>query len=242
MHNARSASDIKLSSVIFLHFAPAAAIAAVYLLLSSLAPRVHMPRLLALMIAFVFAGIPLQLAIIRNASRRAGHSVVTFRKRLPLWQHVAGALLLIAIDFALLRLPLGRVSEFLATHVFKWLPVAFSPGADDDLAGVGRGLLLAVLVTQLVIDGIVNPIVEERYFRGFLLPSLGRWRGAAPVASTLFFALAHFWQPYNVVSIFAFVLPLTLFTWWRRNYYTQAFVHCFANSLGATMALVAFFK
>ena len=55
----------------------------------------------------------------------------------------------------------------------------------------------------------------------------------------MFFALAHFWQPYNYLSIFVYVLPLTLFTFWRKNYYAQAFVHCFANSFGATLALAA---
>jgi membrane protease YdiL (CAAX protease family) len=234
--------DVRLPSAFLLHLFPGVVVAAVYLALASVAERFAVPRVAALLAAFALAGIPVQLAVIRHFSKAAGRSVVRYRVRIPLWQHVAGVVALVAIEMLLLRLPIGRVSDYLSTHVFSWLPIAFSPAADDDLATLGRGVVLAVLVLQLIVDGIINPIVEERYFRGFLLPQLSRLRFVAPLANTALFALGHFWQPYNVVSIFAYVLPLTLFTWWRRNYYAQAFVHCLANSFGATMALVSYMK
>jgi hypothetical protein len=225
-----------------LHFVPAAAIATTYLIGTFLPLSSRAPHLLILMLAFACIGMPLQLGIIAWFSRSAGRPVVELRAPLPLWQHIAGAIVLICIDFAILQLPVGSISNYLATHVFRWLPIAFAPEADNDLALVNRRLLLPLLVAQLLIDGIINPIVEERYFRGFLLSQLVEWGFAAPVANTLFFAIAHFWQPYNYVSIFLFVLPLTLFTWWRKNYYAQAFVHCFANSFNATLALVSFLR
>jgi membrane protease YdiL (CAAX protease family) len=235
-------TDVRTSTAIVLHFLPAIAIAAVYWLVTPWASRVGVPHVAVLLAAFAVIGIPLQLGIIRRVSRAVGHSVVRFVTPIPLWQHVAGAVLLIAIEFLLLRVPLGRVSDYLAGHVFQWMPAAFTPASDDDLAMTSRSILLPVLLFQLLIDGIINPLVEERYFRGFLLPQLGRLRLAAPVVSTMFFAIAHFWQPYNYLGIFVYVLPLTLFTWWRKNYYAQAFVHCFANSFGATLALAAYFR
>jgi uncharacterized protein len=62
------------------------------------------------------------------------------------------------------------------------------------------------------------------------------------VLNTALFTVGHFWQPYNYVSIFVAVLPLTIVTWWRRNIYVQMTLHCLANSIGASMALCAFFK
>jgi membrane protease YdiL (CAAX protease family) len=241
MHSS-DGTDVRTSTAIALHFLPAIAIAVVYWLVTPWASREGIPHVAVLLAAFAVIGIPLQLGTIRRMSKVVGHSVVRFVTPIPLWQHAAGAVFLIAIEFLLLRLPLGRVSDFLAGHLFSGMPAAFTPSSDDDLAMTGRSILLPVLLLQLLIDGIINPLVEERYFRGFLLPQLSRLRLAAPVASTMFFAIAHFWQPYNYVGIFVYVLPLTLFTWWRKNYYAQAFVHCFANSFGAVLALAAYFR
>ncbi|MEA2414565.1 MAG: protease family protein [Thermoanaerobaculia bacterium] len=241
MHSGNEA-DIKPFTAIVLHFLPAIAIAGAYWLATPWTSKNGVPHVAVLLAAFAVIGIPMQLGIIRRVAKAAGHSVVRFVSPIPLWQHIVGAIVLIAIEFLLLRLPLGRVSDYLAGHVFISLPAAFSPAADDDLAMTSRSILLPVLLLQLLIDGIINPLVEERYFRGFLLPQLGRLRLGAPVVSTLLFAIAHFWQPYNYLSIFVYVLPLTLFTWWRKNYYQQAFVHCFANSFGAVLALAAYFR
>jgi membrane protease YdiL (CAAX protease family) len=240
--NREDQHDVRLPAALLLHLLPGVVVAAVYLALSPVAERFAVPRVAALLAAFALAGIPVQLGVIRHFSKAAGSSVVRYRVRIPVWQHVAGVVVLVAVEMVLLRLPIGHVSDYLSAHVFSWLPTSFSPSADDDLATLGRGVVLAVLVLQLLIDGIINPIVEERYFRGFLLPQFSRFGFVAPLANTALFALGHFWQPYNFVSIFAYVLPLTLFTWWRKNYYAQAFVHCLANSIGATMALVSFMK
>ena len=35
------------------------------------------------------------------------------------------------------------------------------------------------------------------------------------------------------------VLPLTLITWWRKSLYVQLAAHCLANTIGATMSLMA---
>jgi CAAX protease family protein len=241
MHSGNG-TDVRISAAIVLHFLPAIAIAGAYWLVTPWASRMGVPHVAVLLAAFAVIGIPLQLGIIRRLSRAAGHSVVRFITPIPLWQHVAGAAFLIAIELLLLRAPLGHVSDYLAGHVFASLPAAFSPAADEDLATASRNILLPMLLFQLLIDGIINPLVEERYFRGFLLPQLSRLRLGAPVVSTMLFAIAHFWQPYNYLSIFIYVLPLTLFTWWRKNYYAQAFVHCFANSFGAALALAAYFR
>ena len=221
--------------IALLHLLPGLAVGTFYLVTAEAFAAFGIPRLLALLLGFVLVGMPIQLVVISR-------SVVRNREPLPIWQYLAGAAGLVVFIMLLLRLPLGVVSRYLATHVFAWLPPAFTPSADDQLDACGRSIVLFTLVFQLIVDGIVNPIVEETYFRGVLLPRLGGLRWAAPVVNTLLFALGHVWQPYNVVSIFIYVLPLTLFTWWRRNYYVQAFVHCLANTFGAVLALVAFFR
>jgi AcrR family transcriptional regulator len=44
-------------------------------------------------------------------------------------------------------------------------------------------------------------VVEELYFRGYLLPRISRFGGWAPVINCCLFALYHFWQPFNLPSL-----------------------------------------
>jgi membrane protease YdiL (CAAX protease family) len=82
-------------------------------------------------------------------------------------------------------------------------------------------------------------VVEELYFRGYLLPRLSGWGWVALVISALLFACQHFWQPYNILFIFLLVLLEAVIVRWKRNVRFSILCHCFAKSLGAVLTLVA---
>ena len=73
------------------------------------------------------------------------------------------------------------------------------------------------LAAVLLVNVLAGPLVEELYFRGYLLPRidrLGRW---APVLNTVLFSLYHFWTPWqNLTRIIGF-LPLSWVAWRRRS-------------------------
>ena len=79
----------------------------------------------------------------------------------------------------------------------------------NSTAGFSRWVLVPTLLATLVIDGVINPVVEELYFRGYLLPRLpvAGW-GAVPLSAALF-SMQHYWQPYNWLLIFVLQLILT---------------------------------
>ena len=66
---------------------------------------------------------------------------------------------------------------------------------------------------------MLGPIVEELYFRGWLLPRLERFGRCAPVLNAALFSLYHVWAPWQVVSRFVAVLPFIGAVWLQRNVY-----------------------
>jgi hypothetical protein len=48
-----------------------------------------------------------------------------------------------------------------------------------------------------VFNGLVGPITEELYFRGFLLPRIDRYGIWAPVLNTFLFSIYHVWTPWR---------------------------------------------
>jgi membrane protease YdiL (CAAX protease family) len=195
------------------------------------------------MLGFLVVGIPLQLGWMLLVARRAGlgpslRAVVLYRERLPVWQVAAWGLLILAYAFGVF-IVLGPVLGPLGAEAFAWLPAALRP---DGLSGPepSKGAVLATLILLLVVDGLVNPVVEEMYFRGYLLPRIA-WLGwLGPLLGAFLFTVQHFWQPHNYPLIFLVQLPLVYLVWWKRNIFISMVAHCAANTLGATMSLVAF--
>jgi hypothetical protein len=88
-------------------------------------------------------------------------------------------------------------------------------------------LLLAVLLS-----GFVAPVVEELYFRGFLLPRMEHWGWAAPVVNSFLFAVYHFYFPENVPGIFVAFLPISYVVWVKKNWRIGVIVHSMFNLWG----------
>jgi len=230
--------------VVLLHLLPGVSIFLFYVAAAPVLVRLGFPRVTALLLAFVAVGMPLQLGIMKREATAGGNDsirqIIGLRQRMPFW--LAGALILgyFALAIGLLALlPLERTSAWLAENVFWWLPDAARPA--NTAAGAGA-LVLPVLILQVLIDGIANPVVEEVYFRGYLLPRLAHLGWLAPFINTALFTAAHLWQPYNYVTILVMVLPLTLITWWRKSFYVQMVAHCLANTIGATMSVVTYLQ
>ena len=100
--------------------------------------------------------------------------------------------------------------------------------------------VLVTLILGLVVDGFINPVVEELYFRGYLLPRITRLGWLAPLMNAFLFSLQHYWQPYNFPLLFLIQLAVVYVVWWKRNIYIGMLAHSAGNIIGATISLISF--
>lgn len=235
-------NDSVLRSVL-LHLMPGAIQVSIFMLAAPFVMQLGYPSGFAFTAVNVFVGIPLMLGYLWFQAPRAGGfgSVIANRDPMPTWQYVVFFLLLFVFAFAVL-FATSPLNEYFGEETFSWLP-AFFKSSQTMLEGEAvRSVLLVMALLQLVVDGLVVPIVEELYFRGHLMPRVNYLGWAAPLFSTFLFTIQHFWQPYNYVLIFLIVLPQAYIVWWKRNIYIGMLVHCSANTIGAVLALVALYS
>ena len=105
----------------------------------------------------------------------------------------------------------------------------------DGVADYSSTVWTVTLVAFFVINGFVGPIVEELYFRGYLLPRmeyLGRW---APLVNVTLFSLYHFWSPWQIVARILGFGPTVYAVRWKRNVYLGMVVHCSLNSIAVLL-------
>jgi hypothetical protein len=131
---------------------------------------------------------------------------------------------------------MGGLSDWLLHHLFAWIPVKFllsweSPGQAHTakLIGLFEGLLLG---------GLVGPIAQECYFRGFLLPRLSRLGQWSVVLNAGLFTLYHVWAPWQMVTRFLFLAPLIYAVWRTRDIRIAIWFQCFGNILAVLGALI----
>jgi membrane protease YdiL (CAAX protease family) len=194
------------------------------------------PPVLVGVIAFVLVSAPLQIGyMLLLGKRRNGElsleGIVRYREKIPMAEGVIITLLMV-VAFIILSLVGMPVSTYLSENVFSWLP-NWMLNMDSRLYTGSETTLWVTFILVLMIDGILNPIVEEAYWRGCLMPRLSRLGAWAPAINGILFGLQHFWQPYNYLNIILFSMLLAYVVWWKRSIWLSIAVHCGLNTIAA---------
>lgn len=229
------------ATTVMLHLAPGVAFVAAALPLGRLAMAQGLPPAAGLMTATVIVFIPVQLGLIAAAARQRTGSwrlrgALGYTRRLPARALVV--LGLATLTWAGLAFTLtAPVGEALHDIAFAWWPVELDYTAH--LAAPDRyapSLLVGMWAAGLLITTVAAPVVEELYFRGFLLPRLAHLGPWAPVLNTVLFALYHVWSPWQVITRIVATLPLYYATWRTRAIGLAVIVHVALNLIGDTIA------
>jgi uncharacterized protein len=102
-----------------------------------------------------------------------------------------------------------------------------------DIAQTASGTALLVTgACLLLFNVILGPLVEELYFRGYLLPRLHRFGIWAPLINVSLFATYHLWKPWDVLTLIVILLPMGYAVWRTRDIRIGIAVHIGLNGTG----------
>jgi membrane protease YdiL (CAAX protease family) len=89
----------------------------------------------------------------------------------------------------------------------------------------------------LFLSGLAASIIEELYYRAFLMPRIpvsGRW---APAVNAALHSICHFYTPWNYLMFFLAFLPLAYYVRLRGNLLPTIITYILFNSVGIIVAL-----
>ena len=228
---------------ITLHLLPGVVMLGFFLVLGPLVETLGMPSLFVLFLGIPCVIVPIELGYLLYQGKQKNGSfslkgIVLYREPIPLWQYVVLVALGLAWMGFLFFAVAPALDRFLIGKFFSRLPAWFF-GATKGLDQYARSRLVLAGTVGLLCNGIAGPIVEELYFRGYLLPRisyLGKW---APVISSVLFSVYHFFTPWqNPVRLMA-LLPMTYIIVWNKNIYWGMIVHASINTFAMIMFLVS---
>lgn len=232
-----------LGRSILLHLIPGVLITAFFAIAAQPIIEAGYPALVALMLGILFVLIPVELGYLlyqgrKRNSRNSLEGVVLYREGLPLRQFVALVLALLVWSGLLFAIA-APIDRYFIDNFFRWVPDwYFIADFTEGISQYSSASMVVTIVLALVLNGVAGPVVEELYFRGYLLPRISRYGWWAPVLSGVLFSLYHFWSPWqNLVRIIA-VLPMTFVAQWKRNIYIGMWQHVLLNTIGVLLITV----
>jgi membrane protease YdiL (CAAX protease family) len=230
---------------IALHLVPGVAIVAAYMLLAEpLVKAIGYPIFLAWAIALLVVLAPVQLGLFWLGRRHNGkfslRGVVHYLdKPIPRGKIVAMIAGLI-VWMTVVSLALTPLDNLVFDWFFTWIPFEGAGGsATTYLDGYSHSSLVVTMLVCLPLTGFTLPLIEELYFRGFLLPRIAHLRWGAPVLNTILFSVYHFWAPWTVLSKVIFMFPAVWLVWRKHDIRVSIGMHPGSALLMATVGTIA---
>ncbi len=219
---------------VILHLLPGILVGCFFLLTRQPVINMGYPSVIALILAYAFILIPVELGVLvyqgkKQMGRFTLQGIISYRNSIPWWQYPAWVLVIFISVGAIFTL-LKPFDAFLQEWLFSWVP-----GINNGLDGnYSRGTLILTYSLVFIFVAILAPLVEELYFRGYLLPRMkGKY---APLFHSFLFAAQHALEPWMIITRTLGFLPI-LFGVKKKNIYIGIIVHILCNMVNVVTGI-----
>jgi membrane protease YdiL (CAAX protease family) len=216
------------SQSIILHLLPGILVGCFFFLARQPVVNMGYPSILALLLAFAIILIPVELGFLlyqgkKKTGRFTLQGIISYRNSIPWWQYLVWPIIIVPVIGVIFRL-FKPIDAFLQERLFFWLP-DINYGLNGNYS---RPILIVTYSVFLMFSVFLAPLIEELYFRGYLLPRMkGRF---ATLFHSLLFAAVHVFTPWMIITRTLGLLPL-VFGVKKKNIYIGIIVHILGNSL-----------
>lgn len=214
---------------VILHLLPGILVGAFYFLALKPVAKMGYPSFFAQFLAFAFILVPFELGFLLYQGKKKNgrftlRGIISFQNSIPWWQYFVWVSIVFVIVGALMAL-FKPLDTFLQKNLFFWMPDV-NAGLDGAFS---KTILIVTYTVFLIINVFLAPMVEEFYFRGYLLP---RMKGNyAILFHSFLFAAIHVFSPWMIIARTVGFLPI-IFVTTKKNIYVGMIVHILCNATG----------
>ena len=220
-----------IPKIVFLGLAPGAIMTLIGIIFASPAIGIKFNVLLAIMLGFIFGKIPFCLCVLGFTAKKENKKITEilfYNNKTPVKILIPSIIipLAIAVCSFVFILP---VEAKLWGNAFSFFPDWFRL---DRINIPEINFLKLTLIITIIINGLAGPIIEEIYFRGYLLARMGVFGKFAPFVNMLIFSLYHFFTPWQNITRIIAGTPWVYSVWLNKNHKIGVYVHCILNIAG----------
>lgn len=220
-----------IRKLIILHLFPGIVLSIIYVILLNVKFLEEYPKLILLGLAGAFAIIPLELGYLFYVAKKETGTLDIFKilglnSRMRVKEFIFYAVLLFIV-VGILMTSLMPFANMLLDTLFSWIPNSYIYVQDMSL--FDRRFILITIFVSFFFFTLILPIIEELYFRGFLLNRM-KWMGKSSVIfNVILFSFYHFWSPWLIGSRIIAMFPLYYIVYKKDSLKLAILVHCLCN-------------
>lgn len=218
-----------------LHLFPGVLTATAFYALGSVVTDAGYPGIAAAIVCagVVIVGVELTW-LLWEARRKTGSwklaGVLPYRPTRFTWRKALLAVALLAWGFAVAILGIGTSIK---DSFFSWMPNWALDPLPTRFAETGdTGAQVMIALGYLAFLVFLAPLVEELYFRGYLLPRISRLGAWSALINVGLFACYHLWKPWDAVNLILVLAPTYYMVWRLKDIRLGIAVHIALNGLG----------
>ena len=215
---------------IVLHLLPGMLIGLFYFAFYATFSKHGYPSIMTLSVAIPLVLVPFELGFLlvqgyKKNNRLSLKQVLSFLKPIKPWEYFVWIPIVFGIT-GFIFTQMKPVDQFIQAKVFSWMP-----NMENGLRqGYDKSILVRTYLVICVFVVCIGPVVEELYFRGYLLPRMAYAGKFAPLLHSFLFALYHVFTPWMIITRTIGLLPL-IYTVRKKNLYVGIGLHILMNSV-----------
>ncbi|MBK3495068.1 CPBP family intramembrane metalloprotease [Viridibacillus sp. YIM B01967] len=230
-----------LAKSMLLHVLPGIFLLPIYLLFLPIVQEAGYPNFMALYLAALVGGVPIQLCILLFVAKKQTNTykisaILSFKNKLTIKEYIIYVPILLLVSGVLVSLS-APIDQFLFDTVFSFMKTKFN-FTDIHLLGESHSILVITAIIGILTNGLLAPFVEELYFRGYLLPRISRFGKIAVILNVAGFSLYHLFSPWQFFSRLFGIIPWVWVVWQKQSIRLGMFVHMTINTLSSISLIV----
>ncbi|MFX0065723.1 MAG: lysostaphin resistance A-like protein [Candidatus Hermodarchaeota archaeon] len=231
--------QMELPKSIALHLAPGILVTIFYIIVGPFVLSIGLPNTIAMLLGIVVVIAPFEFGFLLYQARKNNHSfsfqnIIFYREPMPLNQFILVIIVLFLYTTIIAILILPIVDKFLLDSLFFWLPDWYILS----IQGFSKNVLIPIVIFGLIMNGFAAPIIEELYFRGYLLPRLSELEEKGVFLNLSLHAIYHLWMPWRIPGLIIGYFPAAWIVWKKKNIYLSMIIHVIGNTLGSVFTLL----
>lgn len=220
-----------IGKLIILHLLPGIVISTGYVFLLKVEVLAEYPKVVVLGLAIVLFLLPTELGILFCIAKKEKGTfnifeVLGLKSNMKIKEYILYAFSIFAMTGIIITV-LKPISDYILKNVFSWIPSWYN--LTQDMSGFSKNVIIITIIVEFFFVSLLGPIIEELYFRGYLLARM-KWMGKYGVLfNVILFSIYHFWSPWLIIARVVAMLPLYYCVYKKDSLKLGITVHCLCN-------------
>lgn len=189
-------------------------------------------RLLAGELMIFFSIVPIQIGILLYVAKKTTKTynilkLIPFQEKAKFIEYLLFVVIMVVWALCVSTI-LTPIEDGLRDGLFTFVPDNFAM-RNINYNATSKDMLVFTASLAIFTNGIVAPVTEELYFRGYLLPRISLSPIMSVITNAVLFSLYHFFSPWYFFSRVLMMIPLYYWVVRRKNIRFSIIAHVIAN-------------